>query len=279
MPAGLVSFYFISNQRLLFLQVDLVLRLRVSSVCSLSRAGDLWPVVGPVLGSQDTVAKPVWLQAARGPTIQRACFPETPKISGLQRLRHRENASFSGLFAQGLKGISGLWRRGNLAFEQILVHRFSVNIGMQSAAWGRLCWAFPRSHSQLGRSEVSLIFVERSWADKQVLDVAARAVSPAPHWGRAGRWTRGRWRTGKGRRVRWHEADLPPASPSRQLPREPGSSGLGGSFGHFHTDLLKTYCVPGPAPDLGTLPLSSGEGELFPKDTRDQNFLTGKTLF
>lgn len=60
--------------------------------------------------------------------LQQACSLEKLKIPWLGGLRHRENAFSSGLFAQGLKGISGLWLRGNLAFEQILVPWFSVNI-------------------------------------------------------------------------------------------------------------------------------------------------------
>lgn len=76
--------------------------------------------------------------------LQQAYFLQKLKISSPQRLRHRENAFFSGLFAQGLKGISGLRLRGNLAFEQILVHRFSANICMQFVQLGASsAWLFP----------------------------------------------------------------------------------------------------------------------------------------
>lgn len=125
---GLFSFDF---EPTISLQAGLVVCLETSSVCSVSQAGGSWLFVLSVLDRRAAL-KASSVAGGEGSTrqrlLQQACFLEKLKISSLQRLRHWENAFFSGLFAQGLKGISGLWLRGNLAFEQILVHRFSVNI-------------------------------------------------------------------------------------------------------------------------------------------------------
>lgn len=136
----LVVSFFKNNCSFLFyfepafcLWVDLDVRSRTVSICSLKSGPGLVAVFAIWSGAKGQICKVSLLWPAREShprevcLLQQAWFFEKLKISRLWRLSHRENAFFSGLFAQGLKGISGLWLRGNLAFEQILVHWFSVN--------------------------------------------------------------------------------------------------------------------------------------------------------